>query len=195
LDRWRVVTSGQNISFSDSNNTRTVTAPAGGVEQVIEGLNILSDTYTINWTGTATATVNGTSRAKGASFSLTGGSNCTVRFSSGTFSLPQLEVGTRATPFERRSFGQELALCQRYYEILSPISVMLPWGSGTQIVRVSSAFSVTKRSIPSITMGTKDAGTGTMGSAAVNQYGVTYFGSGSFQDVIIYSGNTANIEL
>lgn len=26
----------------------------------------------------------------------------------------QLEVGDRATPFERRSFGQELALCQRY---------------------------------------------------------------------------------
>ena len=27
----------------------------------------------------------------------------------------QLEVGTVATPFERRSYGQELALCQRYY--------------------------------------------------------------------------------
>jgi hypothetical protein len=28
----------------------------------------------------------------------------------------QLEVGTVATPFERRLFGQELALCQRYYQ-------------------------------------------------------------------------------
>jgi hypothetical protein len=28
----------------------------------------------------------------------------------------QLEVGTTATPFERRMFGQELLLCQRYYE-------------------------------------------------------------------------------
>jgi len=27
----------------------------------------------------------------------------------------QLEVGSVATPFERRQFGQELALCQRYY--------------------------------------------------------------------------------
>jgi hypothetical protein len=32
-------------------------------------------------------------------------------------SLVQLEVGTVATPFERRQFGQELELCQRYYEI------------------------------------------------------------------------------
>ena len=28
----------------------------------------------------------------------------------------QLEAGTVATPFERRSYGQELAFCQRYYE-------------------------------------------------------------------------------
>ena len=29
----------------------------------------------------------------------------------------QLEVGSQATPFENRSFGEELQLCQRYYEI------------------------------------------------------------------------------
>jgi len=28
----------------------------------------------------------------------------------------QVEVGSQATPFEHRSFGEELALCQRYYE-------------------------------------------------------------------------------
>ena len=28
----------------------------------------------------------------------------------------QLEVGSQATPFEHRSFGEELSLCQRYYE-------------------------------------------------------------------------------
>ena len=30
----------------------------------------------------------------------------------------QLEAGTVATPFEHRSYGQELALCERYYQIL-----------------------------------------------------------------------------
>jgi len=31
----------------------------------------------------------------------------------------QLEVGSTATPFERRSYGQELALCQRYHQRLA----------------------------------------------------------------------------
>jgi hypothetical protein len=30
----------------------------------------------------------------------------------------QLEVGEQATPFEHRSYGEELALCQRYYQII-----------------------------------------------------------------------------
>ena len=35
-------------------------------------------------------------------------------------SLAQLEPGSTATPFERRSYGQELALCQRYYYRIGP---------------------------------------------------------------------------
>ena len=32
--------------------------------------------------------------------------------------LPQVELGTEATPFEHRSFGDELAKCQRYFQRL-----------------------------------------------------------------------------
>ena len=34
----------------------------------------------------------------------------------------QMELGSQATPFEHRSFGEELALCQRYYVKYSTIS-------------------------------------------------------------------------
>lgn len=41
----------------------------------------------------------------------------------------QLEVGT-ATPFEHRSFGEELALCQRYYQKTGNIGTNTEWFAG-----------------------------------------------------------------
>jgi hypothetical protein len=42
----------------------------------------------------------------------------------------QLEIGLTATPFERRQFGQELALCQRYFEKGFAIDTAPTDGSG-----------------------------------------------------------------
>jgi len=152
LDRWRVVTSGQSITWTDSDNVRTVTAPAGGVEQVVEGINLITGTYTLNWTGTATATVAGTSVAKGGSVSITGGTDTTVRFSGGTFSLVQFESGTAITPFERRSYGQELALCQRYYETQSA-RTFISYVTGGIDSLVYGSWAVQKRVSPTLTIG------------------------------------------
>jgi hypothetical protein len=163
LDRWRVVTSGQNISWTDSANVRTVTAPAGGCEQVVEGLSIISGTYTLNWTGTATATVDGSAVAKGGNVTLTGGTDATVKFSSGTFSLVQLEPGSVVTPFEQRPIGTELALCQRYYE--SGDIILVPTVSGTAQIL---SFATRKRSTPTITL-VAGAGSGATLAAVGNQ--------------------------
>ena len=61
----------------------------------------------------------------------------------------QLEVGEQATPFEHRSFGDELARCQRYYEtgnVLWRICV----GNGESDHDVQ--MSVTKRANPTFTI-------------------------------------------
>ena len=79
----------------------------------------------------------------------------------------QLEPGTVATPFERRQYGQELALCQRYYEKGYPISVVPGTASnattnppsinflaaaGSSYLGTSIPFKVTKRIVgPTIT--------------------------------------------
>lgn len=134
LDRWFVVTSGQNLTFTGTAAGRTMTAPAGGVAQVIEGANIVGGTYVINWTGTATCTVGGVARAKGDTFTLAANANVTVRFFSGTFTDVQIELGAVATPFERVDIGLELARCQRYYSVVqvsaqsaSPGVTIAPW--------------------------------------------------------------------
>jgi len=51
-------------------------------------------------------------------FTRTSGSANWIATSSATFYITgiQLEAGTVATPFERRPYGTELALCQRYYQ-------------------------------------------------------------------------------
>ena len=116
LDRWRVVTSGQAVSWSDSVGVRTVTAPAGGMEQVIEGTGLIGGPHTLNWNGTATATVNGATVAKRGQVVLQGGTNATLRLTGGSWDRVQLEMGPLATPFEFRPQAAETVLCQRYYE-------------------------------------------------------------------------------
>jgi hypothetical protein len=69
----------------------------------------------------------------------------------------QLEVGSVATPFERRDYGRELQLCQRYYETSYDSGTAVPTNTqngaiwfcptGTRLV-YSYPFKVTKRASP-----------------------------------------------
>jgi hypothetical protein len=114
LDRWKVLVSGQNLAFAASGNGNQITAPAGGVQQVIEAGNVGGGTYTLSWTGTATADVNGTTVSNGAQVTLPANTQATVTFTSGTVTNAQLEPGSAATPFEQRLNTTELSLCRRY---------------------------------------------------------------------------------
>ena len=65
----------------------------------------------------------------------------------------QLEVGTVATPFEHRSFGDELARCQRYFQLISSGSeVTVGSGSctGTTTADIQRSLMTTMRSTPTL---------------------------------------------
>ena len=65
----------------------------------------------------------------------------------------QLEVGSVATPFERRDYGRELIMCQRYYYKVFPgaagIILSTGWGASTTTnLKAAGAFAVTMRTRP-----------------------------------------------
>ena len=71
----------------------------------------------------------------------------------------QLEVGDTATPFEHRSYGDELARCQRYCVDLTPTSATaqpyLPQtavGASATVAISQFAFPVTMRAVPTVTL-------------------------------------------
>jgi hypothetical protein len=165
-DRWKAGASGCTYTFATSGNVTTLTISAGSLIQVIEGINLESGTYTLSWTGTAQGKIGaGSYGASGITGTAVGGTNLNIEFDTGTVSLVQFESGTVATPFERRQFGQELALCQRYFQ-KSPSSVSYVIQANTYN---SLSFKVSMRTAPTTTL---TSSTGSITDVNVNTEGL-----------------------
>jgi hypothetical protein len=93
----------------------------------------------------------------------------------------QLELGEQATPFEHRSFGDELARCQRYYE---------QTGSTAEIVSngwVNIRYATAKRAAPTVTV---VVGSGSLNNLAGNISGFRFNNA-----TVDYATFTADAEL
>ena len=110
-----------------------------------------------------------------------------VSISSGDYievTMLQMEIGKVATPFEHRSYGEELALCQRYYEVFKRGSVgafvddaYFAIGHAVANNRVESVYSykVVKRSQPTVSFsGTAYATNATGSGQASSNSNVTF---------------------
>ena len=65
----------------------------------------------------------------------------------------QLEVGDTATPFEHRSYGQELALCQRYYFDASDANLFIDaYQNSSNYSSLYAVFPTTMRTSPTVTV-------------------------------------------
>jgi len=82
----------------------------------------------------------------------------------------QLEVGSVATPFERRPYGTELALCQRYFQVIQNTGagggVAVGDGGFIQLAAYNTTeayggllFQQTMRSSPTITLSDTESNT------------------------------------
>ena len=107
---------------------------------------------------TGTFTVNSTVTRYSTNISVSGAATTGIEIvftvgaqTSGTWTVGdvQLEPGTVATPFERRSYGQELALCQRYYEVINYLPVGITYASNGD-TRHFTSFATTKRVAPTM---------------------------------------------
>jgi hypothetical protein len=81
----------------------------------------------------------------------------------------QIELGSQATSFDFRSYGTELGLCQRYYEVNGNMYCRNT-GATAQEIRITWVFKVEKRTTPTITVGTG-------ASTGVSQYCGTVYSS------------------
>jgi hypothetical protein len=80
----------------------------------------------------------------------------------------QLEVGSVATDFEHRSYGEELALCQRYYEIIGSAGtgdIVIGGYANNNTFYETFQFKTEKRAAPTVTKN----GTWSTGGTGVSQ--------------------------
>jgi len=104
----------------------------------------------------------------------------------------QLEVGDKATPFEHRSYGEELALCQRYYyQVPTNYYGAIAWGhtiDANPTVRGNIIAPVTMRATPTITTSSTVYIYANSSSRVVSSIGVYTAGGGQVNCYFNYSG-------
>ena len=113
----------------------------------------------------------------------------------------QLEVGPQATPFEHRSFVEELTLCQRYYfqgdgqELGASLNNYYGcmYGSGNSMIKVS--FPTTMRAKPTVTTPSSHSGGGTFSTVYENFTEIVYYITGDDSVSIAPSEVKASAEL
>lgn len=167
-DRWRLV-SGSTMSIGGAGLVVT-----GSIVQPIEGLaEEKEQTFVLSAkqagggvqsiSGVLASTPVQSTNGYSMSFSLSG-EHVLVTLGAGTWEWAKLELGEYPSAFSPRSYEEELAHCQRYYESIPETTVGVCGGSGSFGAAAANAsfimipFKTTKRTVPTITVGGRFGG-------------------------------------
>ena len=122
----------------------------------------------------------------------------------------QLEVGDKATPFEHRSYGEELTLCQRYFQVVGNSAYFAGNGVGSASIAVGVPLATPMRAEPSVPdtgykfhrSGNTNSGTNSVTSVTYATIGASNlqlrvnFGSGISDEVAyVLNATTADLQL
>jgi hypothetical protein len=142
-----------NISAANTWEYKTITIP-GETTGVINNTSDYAFIFQFAFGGSNGTTSTTNTWLSSNAYNLTG-STSLLSTNGATFYVTgvQLEEGTVATPFERREYGTELAMCQRYYEYgmasgsgYAQVTSFFDAGSTSNI-----DFKVSKRVVPTLT--------------------------------------------
>ena len=113
-----------------------------------------------------------------------------------------MEVGSQATNFEHRSYGEELALCQRYFSMSFPVTA----GASTSVGRIYAVlgadggsrnkgaflfYKKTMRATPTFTFYNESGGTGNFTQPDITGLVV----GGSINGTNVYGSSTTIAEI
>lgn len=173
----------------------SVPGPTAGTWNTTNGVGVYAGWDLAAGTGRQTTSGAWTS---GASFYSSTPSNIQFMSTLGaTFYVTglQIESGSISTPFERRLYGTELALCQRYYETAGRGLGGVTYS--TAYANVSFTYAVVKRGTPNITLLTttpaiSQFGTGGFTAVAAAISGSAIGTAGAYIQWNGYTGLTGN---
>ena len=100
----------------------------------------------------------------------------------------QLEIGSQATPFEHRSFGEEFSLCSRYYEVAEGYGSAYHYGDSTNSndrFDATATYKVEKRATPTLTA--TNNGGGSISNLSNTTKKATYRRTGAFDSPNAFS--------
>jgi len=148
VDRFYVANYVINSANTWEQKTVTITGDTSGTWNTGNGTGLQ-----IVWDLGYGSSFNGTAGSWGASaIRRISGSVQLAATTGATFYITgvQLEKGSTATSFDYRPYGQELALCQRYYEAFYAINSA--YGNGSNGCDYTVYYKVSKRASPTVTI-------------------------------------------